>query len=183
YNFGDTAELWEHPYEIAPAALKPGTYRLVIEAIDADDKGLYLGEVTRQNVREGKTTTTAEVTLAPKPGRLVVDWTVPGGKCSSSTIREVEVNLYYSANAGGAPLMSQRVLCDHTFESPDDGAVTAGVLFEKLDPNDDVVLEAFGYDASKKKVARALSERFEIGIGDELAPVLDLALCPESGCP
>lgn len=168
---------------VAIADIKPGTYRMVLEAIDADDKGLYLGEVARQNVKEGATTTSAEVTLAPKPGRLIVDWTVPGGKCSSSTIREVEVKLYYSANAGGAPLKTQRVLCDHTFESPDDGAVTAGVLFDKLDPNDDVVLEAFGYDASKKKVASALSERFEIGIGDELAPVLDLALCPEGVCP
>jgi len=29
YNFGDTAELWEHPYEIAPARLSPGTYRQI----------------------------------------------------------------------------------------------------------------------------------------------------------
>jgi len=29
YNFGDTAELWEHPYEIAPASLAPGTYRQI----------------------------------------------------------------------------------------------------------------------------------------------------------
>ncbi|MEI8002252.1 MAG: 2-oxoacid:acceptor oxidoreductase subunit alpha [Actinomycetes bacterium] len=29
YNFGDTAELWEHPYEIAPARLEPGTYRQI----------------------------------------------------------------------------------------------------------------------------------------------------------
>jgi 2-oxoglutarate ferredoxin oxidoreductase subunit alpha len=27
YNFGDTAELFEHPYSIAPARLAPGTYR------------------------------------------------------------------------------------------------------------------------------------------------------------
>lgn len=29
YNFGDTAELWEHPYEIAPASLPPGQYRQI----------------------------------------------------------------------------------------------------------------------------------------------------------
>ena len=29
YNFGDTAELWEHPYQIAPARLAPGTYRQI----------------------------------------------------------------------------------------------------------------------------------------------------------
>ena len=29
YNFGDTAELWEHPYEIAPARLAPGKYRQI----------------------------------------------------------------------------------------------------------------------------------------------------------
>jgi 2-oxoglutarate ferredoxin oxidoreductase subunit alpha len=29
YHFGDTAELWEHPYEIAPASLEPGMYRQV----------------------------------------------------------------------------------------------------------------------------------------------------------
>jgi len=29
YNFGDTAELWEHPYEIAPASLAPGQYRQI----------------------------------------------------------------------------------------------------------------------------------------------------------
>lgn len=29
YHFGDTAELWEHPYEIAPARLAPGTYRQI----------------------------------------------------------------------------------------------------------------------------------------------------------
>lgn len=168
---------------VALAGIKPGTYRMVIEAIDSTDKGLYLGEVARQNVKEGATTTSADVTLAPKPGRLVVDWTVPGGKCSSSTIRQVEVNLYYSANAGGAPLKTQKVSCDHTFKSPEDGTDTAGVLFDKLEPNDDVVLEAYGYDASNKKVASALSEVFEVGIGDEFEPVLELALCPESGCP
>ena len=169
---------------VALADIKPGTYRLVLEAIDADDKGLYLGEVARQNVKEGATTTSAEVTLAPKPGRLIVDWKLPGGgRCASNDISQVEVNLYYNANAGGAPIKTQKVSCEHTFKSPDDGSDVAGILFDKLDPNDDVVLEAFGYDASNAKVASALSEIFEVGIGDELEPVLQLTLCPESGCP
>jgi 2-oxoglutarate ferredoxin oxidoreductase subunit alpha len=29
YHFGETAELWEHPYAIAPASLPPGTYRQI----------------------------------------------------------------------------------------------------------------------------------------------------------
>jgi 2-oxoglutarate ferredoxin oxidoreductase subunit alpha len=29
YSFGDTAELWEHPYEVAPARLAPGRYRQI----------------------------------------------------------------------------------------------------------------------------------------------------------
>lgn len=169
---------------VAIADIKPGTYRMVLEAIDADDKGLYLGEVARQNVKEGATTTSAEVTLAPKQGRLIVDWLLPGGgRCASNAIREVEIELYYSANAGGEPLKTQKVSCEHTFVDPDTGNEVPGVLFDKLDPNDDVVLQAYGYDASKKKVASALSEVFEIGIGDELAPVLQLELCPEGVCP
>src|SRR3984893_4084447 len=27
YNFGETAELFDHPYEVAPASLEPGRYR------------------------------------------------------------------------------------------------------------------------------------------------------------
>ncbi len=161
---------------IGIADITPGTYRLVTEATDVDGKGLYFAEVAKQNVAEGKTTESGVVTLAAKPGQLIVDWTVPGQKCSSSDITDVEVVLYYDAGTVGREVGRQKVKCDNVFESPEDGTNQAGVIFEALEPNADVILEAFGYDGNTK-IAKATSQAFTISIGDEIDSVMNLTLC------
>lgn len=161
---------------IGLADITPGTYRLVTEANDADDKGLYIASVARQNVAEGKTTESAVVTLVAKPGQLIVDWTVPGQKCSSSDITDVEIVLYYDAGTVDREVGRQKVKCDNVFKSPEDGANQAGVLFEALEPNANVILEAFGYNGATQ-IAKATSEKFSISIGDERKSVMPLVLC------
>lgn len=165
---------------IAIMNVTPGTYKLEVEAIDADDQGTYLGTVDRQKVAEGKTTDTASVTLAPKLARLHVDWTIPGGKCSSSNIKNVQVSLYYKATnesiLQGAPT---KVTCDNTVPNPDDPTKPiAGVVFEDLERDADAVVVVDGYDAANKKVATGRSETLDIGFGDELDIVVAVTAIP-----
>jgi len=101
---------------------------------------------------------------------------VPGQKCSSSDITDVEVILYYDAGTVGREVGRQKVKCDNVFESPEDGTNQAGVIFEDLEPNADVIIDAFGYDGTTK-IAQATSEKFTISIGDEIKSVMALALC------
>ncbi len=167
----------------------PGSYKLEVEGVDATGKGTYLGTVARQSVAEGKTTDTATVALTPKPARLHVDWTIPGGKCSSSNIKTVQVSLYYKASSEsilqGA---AQKVTCDNTVKDPDDPkSLIAGVLFSDLETDDDAQLVIDGFDASNKKVASGKSQKTDsaaadflsvIGFGDDLDVIVDLTAVP-----
>ena len=169
--------------------ITPGTYKLEVEGVDATGKGTYLGVIAKQSVAEGKTTDTATVALAPKPARLHVDWTIPGGKCSSSNIKNVQVSLYYKASnesiVQGAP---QKVTCDNTVKDPDDPkSLIAGVLFTDLETDDDAQVVIDGFDASNKKVASGKSQKTDavavdflsaIGFGDDLDVVVNLTAVP-----
>lgn len=163
---------------VAIADLAPGSYKIEVEALQPDDKGTYLGTLDRQSISEGKTADTPDITLAQKPATLAIDWTVPGGKCSSSSIKEVEVTVYYNAgttsDVTGTP---QKVTCDGTYKDPTTGTDKPGVLFASLIPNNDVVVVAYGLDAAKKKVARGSTTAFAITAGDTLAKVLTLETC------
>jgi hypothetical protein len=165
---------------VAIADIAPGSYTIQVEAFEpgAEPKGTYIGTLERQSVSEGKNTDTPDITLAQKPATLAVDWSVPGGKCSSSSIKEVEVTIYYNAgttsDVNGAP---QKVVCDGTYKDPVTGTDKAGVYFSNLLPEDDVVIVAYGLDAAKKKIARGTTTSFAITAGDSLSKVLTLETC------
>lgn len=149
--------------------IAPGSYRIEVEAFTAASKGTYLGTLAKQNVSEGKSSETPVIELKQKPAVITVDWNLPGGgRCSTAGIAEVEVFLFYNASTAaqqqGDP---KKVGCD-----------TTGMEFADLIPNADVQLIAYGYDAAKKKVAKATSEFFPLTEGDELDKVLDLETCP-----
>jgi hypothetical protein len=149
--------------------IAPGTYAIEVEGRTAAGKATYLGTLARQNVSEGRAAETSDIVLGQKPAMINVDWNLPGGgRCSTAGIAEVEVFLYYQASTDGTPVgPPKKVACDST-----------GMKFDALLPNPDVQLIGFGYDSTKKKVARAESDFFVLEAGDELTKILSLATCP-----
>lgn len=151
------------------ADVAPGSYRIEVEAFDANNKGTYLGILAKQNVSEGKSSETPVIELKQKPAIINVDWTLPGnGRCSTAGIAEIEVFLFYHASTAaqqqGTP---KKVGCD-----------TTGMQFTDLVPNADVQLIAYGYDSAKKRIAKGTSPFFALTEGDDLDKVIALETCP-----
>jgi len=149
--------------------IAPGSYKIEVEAFTTAGKGTYLGVLAKHNVSEGKSAETTVIELKQKPAVINVDWTLPGaGRCSTAGISEIEVFLFYNASTAaqqqGEP---KKVDCD-----------TTGMQFVDLVPNADVQLIAYGYDATKKKIAKGMSEFFALTEGDELDEVIALETCP-----
>lgn len=172
----------DHRGSIPLIGLDPGTYRIEVEGFNAADKGEYLGVIAKQAVSEGKVTDTIEVSLEQKPVFLHASWKLPGGTlCAASGIEEVEIAVTYNASGNGtkpgAP--AQRVKCDTAIKDPRDSTKTiAGVVFSELEPNDDVAIEATGYDKNKHAVAYALLGDLVFSAGDSLDHQLELETCP-----
>lgn len=159
--------------------LTPGNYTVLVEGFDADGKGVYLGTAERVAVKEGKTTTTTEIELVQKPVRLNVRWTPPSGRCAGDDVDEVEVNVYKDAGTNTQLAATDAGLCDAETPNPDDpGDDLAGLIFEGLDPNDDVVVIAYGLDAQGNKIAKAQSDPFILSPGDFAVQDLALETCP-----
>ena len=162
--------------------LPPGNYKVVVEAFDADDNGVYLGTIDKVGVKEGLSTTTAEIELTQKPVRLNVTWTTPTGKCAASPIQKVAVSVYINAGTNFILADSATGVCEAESPDPDDPSQPlAGLVFDGLEPNDDVVVIAYGLDASGNKIAKGQTESFILAPGD--FPTLDLTLTTCPGTP
>ena len=158
--------------------LPPGNYTVEVEAFDAANKGVYLGTADKQGVSEGKAATSVEILLEQKPVQLNVTWLTPTGHCAGSPIRNVEVSVY--TNAGTDTTLAGHLTgtCEAETVDPQNPSDTlAGLVFTDLAPNDDVVVIAFGLDASGNKIATAQSDPFILIPGDSVVKDLTLAMC------
>ncbi|MCC6619819.1 MAG: hypothetical protein IT385_01110 [Deltaproteobacteria bacterium] len=160
--------------------LEPGTYRIEVEGFDVNDKGTYLGVKDKQTVSEGKVTPTGTIQLGQKPVFVNVDWTLPGGKtCAGAGVAEVEVTVIYNAGGSAEPTFTDKVGCNNEVTDPRGGsAKLAGVVFESLEPNDDVSIVAVGYDADDEPVAQKQLDDLVFTAGDEVMQTLALEACP-----
>jgi hypothetical protein len=164
---------------IALQDLEPGTYRIEAEGFDAADKGTYLGVKEKQTVSEGKAIDVTAILLEQKPVFLNVNWTLPGGKlCAAAGVDEVAVEVIFNAGAQAEPVFTDRVECNNEVEDPrDPDNVLAGVVFNDLEPNDDVTIVATGYDGNTAIMKKQLDD-LVLTPGDELTETLALEACP-----
>ncbi len=161
--------------------LTPAKYKVVVEGFDATDKGTWLIESTSLTVSSGKTAESPQLRLEEKPAALIVDWTLPGGKCATSNIDRVEVTLFDSQGKELAG-RTQTVDCDATFPDPEDGETTAGALFEDLEPIEGMVVLGYGLSTSGTKVARGQVSGINLGAGDKVTKIVALDTCDQVDC-
>ncbi|PKN54179.1 MAG: hypothetical protein CVU56_27915 [Deltaproteobacteria bacterium HGW-Deltaproteobacteria-14] len=158
--------------------LPPGNYTVVVEGFDADSKGVYLGMAEKVGVQEAKSTTTAVIELVQKPVRLNVTWTTPTGKCAASPIRKVEVNVYVNAGTDTQLADAEQGVCEAESPNPEDPSqMLAGLVFDGLVPNGDVVVIAYGLDSKGDKIAKGQSESFILAPGDFVTKEIPLTTC------
>lgn len=163
--------------------LTPGNYIVEVEGFNGDTppKGTYLGVLPRVGVKEGKETTTDPITLNEKPARIRVDWRVPEGKCGSSDIKTVKVQILFDGDTQPDLQAEQTGDCDATYVDPDDLSgkeLLAGMLFEDLGQNEKVVILVQGMDGSKNVISKVERTAFELDEGDDIDIVVDLDYCP-----
>jgi len=159
--------------------LTPGNYTVIVEAFDADDQGVYQGTAEKVGVKEGKSTTTSEINLVQKPVRLNVTWTPPTGRCAGDDVDDVEVNVYMDAGTDTQLADAITDVCEAESADPDDPSQTlAGVVFDGLDPNDDVVVIAYGLDDKGNKIAKGQTDAFILSPGDFDTLNVELETCP-----
>ncbi len=158
--------------------LAPGKYRVVVEGLDQRDKGTFIGELSSVSVRENAVVETDDIVLVQKPARIRVDWSVPEGKCGSSDIKEVETDVFFDATGQPVSQGEANGECDAVYRDPDSGDDVAGILYEDLTPNADVVLLVRGLDADGNEIAKVELTPFALEAGDDKAIDVDLTYCP-----
>lgn len=169
-----------------------GTYLVEVEGYDDGGVGRYLGvSASSIGIPEGGTAETDPITLLRKGATLTVDWGLPGGKCSSSDVATVRIELLDDT---GQPLDDgsyvQEVDCDHEFADPDsedpaNPEMLPGVVFEDLDEIEDMIVLGTGVNDAGEDIARAQVDGVDLAAGDRVdisASQLNLEACPSIPC-